>query len=115
MLIWVWKEASALTDCSSTCVLRAPAFGSQGCPIKEEQIITREVRESVFSIKKKKKINLGYFSSFKMEALWKHYHPCFLLTNFGSTSRVFFLPFTGMLLGMEMNVELVSLFQLSGV
>jgi len=50
-----------------------------------------------------------------MEALWKHYHPCFLLTNFGSTSRVFFLPFTGMLLGMEMNVELVSLFQLSGV
>lgn len=71
MLIWVWKEASALTDCSSTCVLRAPAFGSQGCPIKEEQIITREVPESVFSIKKKKKTKsiLDTFHLLK----WKHY------------------------------------------
>lgn len=84
MLIWVWKVTSALTDCSSTCVLRAPAFGSQGCPIKDEQIITREVPESVFSIKKKKKnkINLGYFSSFKMEALWKHYGSITILVFF---------------------------------
>lgn len=106
----VWKETSALTDCSSTCVLGAPAFGSQGCPIKDEQVITREVPESVFSIKKKSILDTFHLLK------WKHYHPYFLLKNFGSTSWVFFfLPFAGMHLGMEMNVELVSLFQLSGV
>lgn len=77
--------------------------------IKNQQIFIFEVPGTV--LKKNKKCSLGHF--FLLE--WKHYHVLFVLKIFGTPHWSFFPSFTWMHLGMEMNVELVSLFQLSRV
>lgn len=96
---------SRIKDCGSACVLRAPAFGSQGYHIKYQQILIR----GVLGLYKKKKKSV--LDTSEMEVL-----PfTFPSENFWHTLLEFSPPFTWMHLGMEMNVELVSLFQLSGV
>lgn len=78
--------------------------------MNDQQIFISEVPETVF---KTIKTSLGHFPSFEMEAspfAFSSEHFWHSLLDF-----FFFLPFTWIHLGMEMNVELVSLFQLNRV
>lgn len=94
-----------IKDCSSARVLRAPAFGSQNYHIKYQQIFIHEVLGLY-----KKYIKIQSWTLLK----WKLPF-AFSSENFWHTLLEFSPPFTWMHLGMKMNVELVSLFQLSRV